>query len=142
MDKKDWKEAQRREKAAAAAEKTQPQRLGESKRPSPQPLSSSSGAGAQASTGDVEENAYPPEMDEMRCFLWAHGGRHPDPLCSGAPRCLQSCSASHRGLLFWEREPGKVRGHAVLSSMITHLDWNIQVHDSALCAQDAWTGVW
>lgn len=106
MDKKDWKEAQRREKAAAAVEKTQT--LGESGRPTPQSSLSSSGADAQASPGDVEENAYPPEMDEMRCFLWAHGGQNSDPLCPGSPGYLQLCSVSHRGLLFWECEPGKV----------------------------------
>ena len=112
MDKRDWKEAKRREKAAAAAaEKSQA--FGESGSGSgssfPQSTSSPSGADAQASTGDMEVNAYPPEMDEMRCLLWAHGGQ--DPSVSGSLGCLQLYSFSHRGLLFWERGPGKVRGH-------------------------------
>ena len=109
MDKRDWKEEKRREKAAAAGEKTQT--FGESGSGSsfPQSPSSPPGADAQASTGDVEANAYPPEMDEMRCLLWAHGGQ--DPSGSGSPGCLQLYSFSHRGLLFWERGPGKVRCH-------------------------------
>ncbi|KAI9452278.1 Alpha/Beta hydrolase protein [Lactarius psammicola] len=88
MDKRDWKEAKRREKAAAAAEKTQTQTrtggVGESGSGSPgagastspplSPSSSSSGAHVPASADDAEASAYRPEMDEMRCLLWAHGG--------------------------------------------------------------------
>ncbi|KAH9165053.1 Alpha/Beta hydrolase protein [Lactarius sanguifluus] len=83
MDKRDWKEATRREKAAAAAEKSQTRESGSpgagaSTTLSPlSPLSSSSSSGAHAgvSTDDTEASAtYRPEMDEMRCLLWAHGG--------------------------------------------------------------------
>ena len=66
MDKRDWKEAQRREKAA---EKTPLDAGGN--------VSSSSGTQTpDSSVGDTSEtNAYRPEMDEMRCLLWAHGGQ-------------------------------------------------------------------
>jgi hypothetical protein len=96
MDKRDWKEAQRREKAAATGEKIPTP--GESASASPQSPSSSpsSGANTQASTDDPGTNAYPPEMDEMRCLLWAHGGLDPYPSCSGSPGCLL-CIPSHAG---------------------------------------------
>ena len=92
MDKRDWKEAKRREKASAAAEKTRggggesgSGSAGASTSPPPlspvSPSSSSSGAHVPASADDVEASAYRPEMDEMRCLLWAHGGQ--DPLCPG-----------------------------------------------------------
>ncbi|KAH9055377.1 Alpha/Beta hydrolase protein [Lactarius vividus] len=78
MDKRDWKEARRREKAAAAAEKSQTRESGSpgtgaSTTLSPLSSPSSSGAHAQVSTDDTEAT-YRPEMDEMRCLLWAHGG--------------------------------------------------------------------
>ncbi|KAI9441920.1 alpha beta-hydrolase [Lactarius indigo] len=85
MDKRDWKEARRREKAAAMAERTGS--VGESGSPgtSPPLLSPVSspesspppppGVHARVSTDDTEASgAYRPEMDEMRCLLWAHGG--------------------------------------------------------------------
>lgn len=66
MDKRDWKAAERREKA---------QTRGGSGSSSP---SSSSSQGAHAhprvSADDAEASAYRPEMDEVRCLLWAHGG--------------------------------------------------------------------
>ncbi|KAH9020633.1 Alpha/Beta hydrolase protein [Lactarius pseudohatsudake] len=76
MDKRDWKEVRRREKATATADKTQTRESGSpgadaGMRPSPL---SSSGAHARVSTDDAEVSAYRPEMDEMRCLLWAHGG--------------------------------------------------------------------
>ncbi|KAH8985537.1 Alpha/Beta hydrolase protein [Lactarius akahatsu] len=78
MDKRDWKEVRRREKAAAAAaNKTQMRESGSpgaDASSSPTPLSPSSGAHARVSTDDAEVTAYHPEMDEMRCLLWAHGG--------------------------------------------------------------------
>ncbi|KAH8985536.1 alpha beta-hydrolase [Lactarius akahatsu] len=80
MDKRDWKEARRREKAAAATEKSQTRESGSpgagaSTSLSPLSSSSSSGAHARVSTNDTEASAaYRPEMDEMRCLLWAHGG--------------------------------------------------------------------
>jgi hypothetical protein len=77
MDKRDWKEAKRR---AAAIEKTGG--VSESGSGSP-PLS---GAHASASAVDAEAGTYRPEMDEMRCLLWAHGGQ--DNLCSGFPGLL------------------------------------------------------
>ncbi|KAN0137895.1 hypothetical protein V8E53_004379 [Lactarius tabidus] len=66
MDKRDWKEAKCREKAAAAGEKMPTP--GESASPQ-SPSTSPSGAHAQASTGGPEANAYPPEMDELQCFV-------------------------------------------------------------------------
>ncbi|KAH9020634.1 alpha beta-hydrolase [Lactarius pseudohatsudake] len=80
MDKRDWKEARRREKAAAATEKSQTRESGSpaagaNTSLSPLSSSSSSGAHARVSTNDTEASAaYRPEMDEMRCLLWAHGG--------------------------------------------------------------------
>ncbi|KAH9165055.1 Alpha/Beta hydrolase protein [Lactarius sanguifluus] len=78
MDKRDWKEARRREKAAAAAEKTETSGSPDACAGtclSPLSSPSSSGAHARVSTDDTEASgAYRPEMDEMRCFLWAHGG--------------------------------------------------------------------
>ena len=106
MDKRDWKEARRREKTATAGAKTQT--LGDSASSSPQPPSSSSGAHTQASTEDPEANAYHPEMDEMRCLLWAHGGLDPYPLCADSVGCLRVYAFSRRWLLFWERKSGKV----------------------------------
>ena len=93
MDKRDWKEAKRREKAAASGEKTQTPGESASASVSPQSPSSSSSsdAYAQASTDDPEANAYRPEMDEMRCLLWAHGGLDSYPFCSdylGAYNCM------------------------------------------------------
>ena len=85
MDKRDWKETKRRKKA----EKTQTLRESGNGSPSPQPLSSSSCVHGQASVGDTEGNTHCPEMGELRCFLWAHGGRDPRPLCPGSPGCLQ-----------------------------------------------------
>ncbi|KAN0137886.1 Alpha/Beta hydrolase fold, partial [Lactarius tabidus] len=75
-DKRDWKEAKRREKAAATAEKTPTPGESASGSQSPQSPSSSSslGANTQAGTDDPEANAYHSEMDQMRCLLWAHGG--------------------------------------------------------------------
>ena len=50
-------------------------------------------------------NVYRPEMDEMRCLLWAHGGSsillHPFP-----PLFVKTIS---RWLFFWECGSGKVR---------------------------------
>ncbi|KAH8984792.1 alpha beta-hydrolase [Lactarius hatsudake] len=80
MDKRDWKEATRREKAAAAAEKSQTRESGSpdagaSTSLSPMSSSSSSGAHVGVSADDTDASAaYRPEMDEMRCLLWAHGG--------------------------------------------------------------------
>ncbi|KAH9055379.1 hypothetical protein EDB87DRAFT_1333457 [Lactarius vividus] len=82
MDKRDWKEAKRREKAAAAAEGAQTSEspgAGVSTCFSPlSPLSSSPSspdAHTRVGTDDTETTAvYRPEMDEMRCLLWAHGG--------------------------------------------------------------------
>ena len=90
MDKRDWKEAKRREKTVAAGAKTQT--LGDSASSSPQPHSSSSGAHTQTGMEDPEANAYHPEMDEMRCLLRARGGLDPCPLrwytfrSNGTPR--------------------------------------------------------
>ena len=106
MDKRDWKEAKRREKAAAAGTKTQT--LGESTgAPSQSPLSPS-GANTQTSTEDPEANAYHPEMDEMRCLLWAHGGLDPLPVMFRFSWVLTDVCASRRWLLFRERGSGKV----------------------------------
>ena len=82
MDKRDWKEAQRREKAA----EKMPLDAGGN-------VSSSSGTQTpDSSVGDTSEtNAYRPEMDEMRCLLWAHGGQ--GGCVSGSPGCLQFCFA-------------------------------------------------
>ncbi|KAF8258131.1 Alpha/Beta hydrolase protein [Lactarius quietus] len=66
-DKSDWKEAKRLEKTQTLGESASPQSASSS--------SSSSGAHAQAGADDPEENVYRPEMDEMRCLLWAHGGK-------------------------------------------------------------------
>ncbi|KAH9066003.1 Alpha/Beta hydrolase protein [Lactarius deliciosus] len=80
MDKRDWKEARRREKAAAAAEGTQTSEspgacAAGSTCLSPLSSPSSPGAHTRVSTDDSEATAaYRPEMDEMRCLLWAHGG--------------------------------------------------------------------
>jgi hypothetical protein len=45
MEKKDWRQAVRQEKAAAAT-----------------------------ANGTNDANAYQPGMDDMKCLLWAHGG--------------------------------------------------------------------
>ncbi|KAH8984794.1 Alpha/Beta hydrolase protein [Lactarius hatsudake] len=80
MDKRDWKEARRREKAAAAAEGTQTSEspgAGAAGSTCLSPLSplSSPGEHTRVGTDDSEATAaYRPEMDEMRCLLWAHGG--------------------------------------------------------------------
>ena len=84
MDKRDRKEAKRREKAAATLEKTGG--ASESGGGSLSPLSPLSGTHTPGSTDDAETGVYPPEMDEMRCFLWAHGGQ--DQFMFGFPRVL------------------------------------------------------
>ncbi|KAN0137723.1 hypothetical protein V8E53_004479 [Lactarius tabidus] len=69
MDKRDWKEAKRRENAATAGEKIPTPGKSLSTSLSPQsPSSSSLGANTQASADDPETNAYPPEIDEMWCL--------------------------------------------------------------------------
>ena len=80
MNKRDWTEVKRREKAAAG---------GENASVSPQSPSSSSRSHTQASKEDPEASACHPEMDEMRCLLWAHRGLDPYLLCPGSPGCLQ-----------------------------------------------------
>ena len=57
---------------------------------------------------DSEANAHHPEMDEMRCLLWAQEGLNPYPLCTGFVGCLQAVCSSRRWLLFWERGSRKV----------------------------------
>ncbi|KAH8985534.1 Alpha/Beta hydrolase protein [Lactarius akahatsu] len=80
MDKRDWKEARRREKAAAAAEGTQTSEspgAGATGSTCLSPLSSPSSPDAHTRVGTDDSEAtaaYRPEMDEMRCLLWAHGG--------------------------------------------------------------------
>lgn len=46
----------------------------------------------ESSRGSAE---YQPEMDDMRCILYAHGGMNPSP-----PR-LSFSNPNPRGLLFW-----------------------------------------
>ncbi|KAI0301666.1 hypothetical protein B0F90DRAFT_287161 [Multifurca ochricompacta] len=72
MDKKDWKELKRREKTPPAISSTPT---------SPEMSSGSSSASPRLPppVGEDEKSAddadvYHPEMDEMRCMLWVHGG--------------------------------------------------------------------
>jgi hypothetical protein len=68
MEKKDWRQSMRKESAAA----TDP--AGSSNATSTaDPTGGSSPTGAGVDGAD-DANTYQPEMDEMRCLLWAHGG--------------------------------------------------------------------
>ena len=118
MDQRDWKETKRREKA----EKTQTLRERGNGSLSPQPTSSS-GAHGQASAGDTEANGYRPEMDETRCFLWAHGGLHPYPFCPNSPVCLQILF--HAGGYYFGSVNQERYGIFVVHLRAPHPDWNM-----------------
>jgi len=70
MEKKHWRQSVRQERAAVL---TPPRSEGtrSSRNPSDIPRSSPTG---DLGIGTDDVNAYLPEMDEMRCLLWAHGG--------------------------------------------------------------------
>ncbi|KAI0301668.1 hypothetical protein B0F90DRAFT_287335 [Multifurca ochricompacta] len=70
MDKKDWKEYNRQERAAATSTPVSASTNGGGSSPSP-PMSPAAG---EQRMGTEDTNGYHPEMDEMRCILWAHGG--------------------------------------------------------------------
>ena len=71
MEKKHWRESVRQERAATPARRGGTRSSGN---PSDIPGSSSTGDRGMGTDGTDDANAYLPEMDEMRCLLWAHGG--------------------------------------------------------------------
>ena len=70
MEKKHWRQSVRQERAAAL---TPARSGGTGSSGDPSNIPGSSPTGNHGIDTD-DANAYPPEMDEMRCLLWAHGG--------------------------------------------------------------------
>lgn len=74
MEKKDWRQQQQHKSARQRKSATSPVDGGGS----PTDSSGLSPLGDRGLAGDGMEyaaaNAHQPEMDEMRCLLWAHGG--------------------------------------------------------------------
>jgi hypothetical protein len=77
MEKKDWRQSVRQERAAAATPAGGANtrlRSGGSSSDGPTSSSSPTSDHGVRANGTDDANAYQPEMDEMRCLLWAHGG--------------------------------------------------------------------
>jgi len=98
MEKKDWRQSIRQERDAGA---TQAGSSNTTSAARPANISSPQGTGADGADDDT--NAYRPEMDEMRCLLWAHGGSFHVTFLS------PSLFLIFRWILFRERGSGEVR---------------------------------
>jgi hypothetical protein len=92
MEKKDWRQSMRKESAAAADPAGSP-----NARSAANPIDGLSPTGA----GSDDANMYQPEMDEMRCLLWAHGGSFPVVFAF-------AFTLMFRWVLFRERGSGEV----------------------------------
>jgi hypothetical protein len=68
MEKKHWRESVRQQRAAT------PTRTGGTRNSGNTSNIPSTGDHGMGTDGTDGANAYLPEMDEMRCLLWAHGG--------------------------------------------------------------------
>lgn len=103
MEKRDWRQYVRQEKVAATS--TGRKGMGNGGNPSDSSASSPTRDDQDMrADGTDDTNAYRPEMDEMRCFLWAHGGAFE---CHVAIWPL--FISIYRWLLFRERQSGTVR---------------------------------
>jgi hypothetical protein len=71
MEKKDWRQSMRQERDAGA---TPAGSSNATSAASPANGPSPTGNQGIGVDGADDTNAYRPEMDEMRCLLWAHGG--------------------------------------------------------------------
>jgi len=111
MEKKDWRQQQQQK--SVRQERTVASPEGGGCR-SPTDSSGSSPLGGHDLGGDgndyVAANAYLPEVDEMRCLLWAHGGSSVPLYHSCRPFLSPFVEPIHRWLFFRERGPGEVSG--------------------------------
>jgi hypothetical protein len=69
MEKKDWQRSIRQERSLTGDKRTN----GEGSQPQSAGLSLPRDHNAGMGSAD-DANLYRPEMDEMKCLLWAHGG--------------------------------------------------------------------
>ena len=113
--KKDWQEAKRRARSKERRGKSIER--GEKER---EKSAQQSNTADSASTDGTSEPDYTPDMDEQRCILYLHGGKHFAPI--RGPFCCP-LSLFCRGILLRERGPGTIQHPAFRS-------------------EDEWTCVW
>lgn len=101
--KKDWQEAKKRYKMQ---EKVRSSVGGDSRK------SSSRADSPQPGVQEDTVPCYQPEMDEMRCILYTHGGENSPYIC-GPGRGVNTPLTSFRWLLLWEHRSRKIRNPAV-----------------------------
>lgn len=107
MEKKDWQESVRQEKASSVAAGGESKtRIGSGDSSYPSRWSRPGDDGMSAD--DANASGYAPKIDETKCLLWAHGGQsHPAIMIVGARQAF--LALIHRWVLFRECRSGKVR---------------------------------
>ena len=107
MEKKDWQESVRQEKASSVAAGGESKtRIGSGD--SSYPSRWSRPGDDVISADDANASEYAPKIDETKCLLWAHGGQsHSAIMIVGARQAF--LAFIHRWVLFRECRSGKVR---------------------------------
>ena len=98
----------------------------------PPEVESEAGAPSQNPETSRDSAAYQPEMDKMRCILYAHGGMEP-LILSCWFNVLQVCT---RWLLLWQLKNGKLLSfaHAIALLGLCHHSFKVTAFSTTTCS--------